>query len=110
MKTLTYIQTHTHTHVKIHSRLPSSQSSLSSSKSIEYWHRLLKGLSEDMKWNAGMITWPFPVELAVSSSESRTCSLIIVSDLEVCTCTVAISGIVTFTKYLKGEKIKIENK
>lgn len=51
-----------------------------------------------------MTAWPLPVTLTISSSLSRTCSLMNTSDLEVCTCTVAICDAVTFTEYLKRKK------
>lgn len=68
---------------------------------IQYLQWELKSVSLLKKLKAGMTAWPFPVTLTISSSLSRTCSLMKTSDLEVCTCTVAICGAETFTEYLK---------
>lgn len=74
---------------------------------IQYLQWELKMVSLLKKLKAGMTACPFPVTLTISSSLSRTCTLMNTSGLEVCTCTVAICDALTFTEYLKRKKKNI---
>jgi len=71
---------------------------------VQYLQWELKSVSLLKKLKAGMTAWPFPVALTIFSSLSRICSSMNTSDLEVCTCTVAICDAVAFTEYLKRKK------
>lgn len=63
-------------------------------------HWELTTFSLPKKLIAGIIAWPFPMELTIVSSFSKTCSLMNASDLDVRTCTVTGCGEATLTEYL----------
>lgn len=63
-------------------------------------HWQLKAFSFPKRLIAGMITWPFPVELTITSAFSRICSLMNASGLDVRTCIVTGCGNATLTEYL----------